>query len=345
MRTDDFDYSLPEELIAQEPLAGRSDSRMLVVAPDGLRDEQIRDFADEVSENDLIVFNDTRVMRARLFGKKAETGGRVELLIERITRDDCAKGMVKASKTPQIGAVLVVAGTKVIVEGRDGVFFELRSPDIAWRELLEQHGELPLPPYITRAAGESDLERYQSVMARHEGAVAAPTASLHFDDAMIQRITKQGASIGRVTLHVGAGTFQPVRVSDVAQHQMHAELFEVSERLVEQVQATRARGGRVIAIGTTVVRALETAAASGDLCAMRGDSRLFITPGYRFRVVDALLTNFHLPRSTLLMLVSAFANVEAIRMAYQHAITERYRFFSYGDAMWIPQRFNTGSSS
>lgn len=340
MRTEDFDYTLPEELIAQQPLARRSDSRMLIVEPAKVTDSRVRDLADQIQSNDLLVFNDTRVMPARLYGEKKETGGRVEILIERITTNTDAKGMVKASKSPPPGTIIRVANADVVVGKRDGVFFELHSTTQPWLDLLHHHGEIPLPPYITRAAGENDLERYQSVMAQKEGAVAAPTASLHFDDLLIQRIQQRGARIGKLTLHVGAGTFQPVRVNDIEKHQMHSELFEVGENLVNQVRQTQEEGGRVIAIGTTVVRALESASTSGELQAMQGDSQLFITPGYPFHVVDALLTNFHLPRSTLLMLVSAFAGTDAIRRAYQHAIEQRYRFFSYGDAMWIPGRAN-----
>lgn len=344
MHTDDFDYELPEALIAQQPLPGRSDSRMLVLAESGLQDRAIRDLADAITVRDLVVFNDTRVIKARLHGHKAETGGKIEILIERVESGVDALGMVRASKTPPPGTVITISSRReadtvqVTVGERDGEFFRLHSPQQEWYALLEQYGELPLPPYITRAADSADAERYQSLMASNDGAVAAPTASLHFDADLLAQIRARAADIGRVTLHVGAGTFQPVRVDDIAQHQMHAEVYAVSDELVAQVAATRARGGRVIAIGTTVVRALESAATSGRLQAGRGESRLFITPGYTFKVVDGLLTNFHLPRSTLLMLVSAFAGTERVREAYAHAISRKYRFFSYGDAMWLPQR-------
>ncbi len=347
MQTDDFNYELPEALIAQQPLPGRSDSRMLVVGESDLRDRAIRDLAAEITDRDLVVFNDTRVIKARLHGHKTETGGKIEILIERVESSAAALGMIRASKSPPPGTGIAISSPRqteavvVTVGERAGEFFRLQSPSKDWFTLLEEYGELPLPPYITRSADASDDERYQSLMASNDGAVAAPTASLHFDAELIAQIRQRAADIGRVTLHVGAGTFQPVRVDDIAQHQMHAEVFAVSEELVAQVAATRARGGRVIAIGTTVVRALESAAVSGVLQAGRGESRLFITPGYAFRVVDALLTNFHLPRSTLLMLVSAFAGIERTRAAYAHAVAQRYRFFSYGDAMWIPHRCAT----
>ncbi len=346
MHTDDFDYQLPEALIAQQPLPGRSDSRLLILGPDTITDSAIRQFADEIRATDLVVFNDTRVIRARLHGVKTQSGGKVEILVERVYSPQRALGMIRASKTPPPGTLIDIqsakgdASTQVVVGERAGTFFELTSPQRDWYGLLEDFGEIPLPPYITRTADASDSERYQSLMAANDGAVAAPTASLHFDEPLLQRIRDTGAQIGRVTLHVGAGTFQPVRVDNIAEHQMHAEVFAVSETLVDQVRETRARGGRVVAIGTTVVRALESAAASGELQAGRGDSRLFITPGYRFRVVDALLTNFHLPKSTLLMLVSAFSGIERVRAAYAHAIEQQYRFFSYGDAMWMPQRLD-----
>lgn len=350
MHTEDFDYELPEALIAQEPLPGRSDSRMLILGGSAITDSAIRSFPDQIRARDLVVFNDTRVIRARLYGHKAGSGGKVEILIERVLSSDQALGMIRASKTPPPGTPIDIRSERskdtvqITVGEREGMFFRLQSPQHDWYLLLEQHGEIPLPPYITRSADQTDIERYQSLMATNDGAVAAPTASLHFDETLLRQITDSGADIGRVTLHVGAGTFQPVRVENIAEHQMHAEVFAVSEELVAKVQAARERGGRVIAIGTTVVRALESAAQSGDLIAGRGDSRLFITPGYRFRVVDALLTNFHLPRSTLLMLVSALVGIDRVKEAYSHAVAQKYRFFSYGDAMWIPQRLDAAIS-
>ncbi len=317
---------------------------MLVLGETAITDSAIRTFPEQINATDLVVFNDTRVIRARLHGFKSESGGKVEILIERVLSSQQALGMLRASKTPPPGTLINIqsdrtaAPAQITVGEREGMFFRLQSPQQDWYVLLEQHGEIPLPPYITRSADQQDIERYQSLMAANDGAVAAPTASLHFDENLLRQIADTGADIGRVTLHVGAGTFQPVRVENIAEHQMHAEIFAVSDDLVAKVQAARERGGRVIAIGTTVVRALESAAESGQLMAGRGDSRLFITPGYRFRVVDALLTNFHLPRSTLLMLVSALVGIDRMKQAYAHAVAQKYRFFSYGDAMWIPQR-------
>ena len=339
MRTADFDYHLPEERIAQQPLAERSASRLLVLGSAGLLDQQMRDFPQHLRAEDLVVFNDTRVVKARLHGVKEGSGGRVEVLIERLHSPHQALAMLRASKTPPPGQRLLLgqgaSAALVEVQGREEEFFRLHS-ERPWAEVLEEHGEVPLPPYISREADAEDQSRYQSLLAREDGAVAAPTASLHFDEALLAAVRDRVAEVATVTLHVGAGTFQPVRVEEISGHQMHAERFQISPALVEAVQRCRQRGGRVVAIGTTVVRALESAAQSGDLQAGAGDSRLFITPGYRFQVVDALLTNFHLPRSTLLMLVSAMAGVEPMRAAYAHAIAAEYRFFSYGDAMFIP---------
>lgn len=350
MQTRDFDYELPEELIAQQPLASRSASRLLIVSPESLVDAGMRDFPAQVTPRDLVVFNDTRVIPARLYGRKAATGGHVEIVVERVDNDHEARVLLRASKSPAAGTEIIVVtdesenAPRLTVTGRDGEFFCVRS-EMPWMELLHAHGAMPLPPYISRAADQTDADRYQSLMAARDGAVAAPTASLHFDDELIAAVRAAGAEVGTVTLHVGAGTFQPVRVDDIRQHQMHGERYEVSEELAEQIRRTRARGGRVLAIGTTVVRALESAAKALDpqqsdriVATGWSESRLFITPGYRFAVVDALLTNFHLPKSTLLMLVSAFAGQDRIREAYAHAVRERYRFFSYGDAMWLSTR-------
>lgn len=338
---DDFDYALPEAQIAQAPLAERSASRMLAVDPScgQLADLKIRALPSQIRPGDLVVFNDTRVIPARLHGRK-RSGGQVEVLIERVTGSASALAQVRASKSPKPGSELLLAGgaLSAMVKGRQGEFFEL---NFATRDLvadLEQHGQMPLPPYIQRPADQGDASRYQTVFGRHQGAVAAPTAGLHFDQALLDQLEAVGAEFGHVTLHVGAGTFQPVRVKDIASHQMHAERVRVPATLVDQVTACRQRGGRVIAVGTTVVRSLETAAANGELQPFEGESRLFIRPGYRFQVVDALLTNFHLPRSTLLMLVSAFAGYRLTMQAYQHAVSAGYRFFSYGDAMWISGR-------
>ncbi|GAA4866975.1 tRNA preQ1(34) S-adenosylmethionine ribosyltransferase-isomerase QueA [Luteimonas vadosa] len=339
MKKSDFHYDLPQELIAQQPLPERSASRLLVVPPAGgaLEDRQVRDLPGLLEPGDLLVFNDTRVIPARLFGHKADSGGRVEILIERLLPGNEARVQLGASKSPKPGGRIVLdVGGEAEVLARDGGFHRLRF-DVAdaLESWLVDAGRLPLPPYIHRTPDAADAERYQTVFARQSGAVAAPTAGLHFDEALLQRLRDRGVQIGHVTLHVGAGTFQPVRVEDVREHRMHAEWFNVGAQLVEQVQRARAAGGRVVAVGTTVVRALESALVDGRLRPYAGDTSIFIFPGYRIRSVDALLTNFHLPESTLLMMVSAFAGKDRVFSAYEHAIRERYRFFSYGDAMLL----------
>jgi S-adenosylmethionine:tRNA ribosyltransferase-isomerase len=339
MRRADFHYELPPELIAQAPLPERSASRLLTL--DGSRgavaDRRFTDLPELLRPQDLLVFNDTRVVAARLFGTKP-SGGRVEVFLERVVDATRAWVQMRASKPIRPGLVIHTAGGELLVVERvqtpGGDLWEVATPGDALA-FFETHGSVPLPPYITRAAETNDRERYQSIFAREPGAVAAPTASLHFDAALVARLDAMGVRRAQVTLHVGAGTFQPLRVEEIAQHVMHAERYAVSQQLVDAVQATRASGGRVVAVGTTVARALESAAADGPLAAGHGDTRLFITPGYAFRVVDALITNFHLPESTLLMLVSAFAGREQVMAAYAHAVRQRYRFFSYGDAMWI----------
>jgi S-adenosylmethionine:tRNA ribosyltransferase-isomerase len=345
MRLSDFHYDLPDELIAQRPLDRRGDSRLLHLPAVGEPvDRQFADLLDLLDPADLLVFNDTRVIPARLYGAK-ETGGRVEVLIERLVSDREALAHVRASKSPKPGSALVIGGQRLQVIGRDGELFHLRSTGVALSALLEAHGHMPLPPYIQRADDSADLERYQTVYARRPGAVAAPTAGLHFDDAMLQRIADAGIETAHVTLHVGAGTFQPVRVDDLDRHVMHKEWLDVGEDVVAAVNRTRARGGRVIAIGTTSVRSLETAAAAGQLQPFQGETQLFIRPGYEFRVVDALLTNFHLPESTLLMLVSALAGYDRTMAAYRHAVAARYRFFSYGDACFVERGPGTDASA
>lgn len=338
MNLDDFHYNLPPELIAQTPSPERSDARLLVVggADGGLTDRRITDIVDLIEPGDLLVFNDTKVLAARLFGHKA-TGGRVELLIERVLGEHEALAHIKASKAPKADTrIRVKDGVELVVMAREGGLYRLRLDGAGtFDDLMRDIGHIPLPPYITRADEALDATRYQTVYGRNAGAVAAPTAGLHFDDALMQAVTAAGAAIEFVTLHVGAGTFQPVRVQRIEDHTMHRERFEVPESVAAAIAHTRAAGGRVIAIGTTSVRALESAAADGEVRAMTGETGIFIYPGYRFRVVDALLTNFHLPGSTLLMLVSAFAGRETILAAYAHAIREGYRFFSYGDAMWL----------
>lgn len=339
MRLSDFDYELPPGLIAQHPTERRSASRLLhLPCPGDPVDRDFLDLPQLLRADDLLVFNNTRVMPARLFGHKS-TGGRVEILIERLLAPDRALAHVRASKSPKVGSGIEVGDGTLRVEGREGELFELRlEGDGDLHALMAAEGHMPLPPYIRRADGQPDQERYQTVYAKRVGAVAAPTAGLHFDQQMLERLDGMGVRRAEVTLHVGAGTFQPVRSEDLDQHRMHSEWLEVSEAVCREVAATRERGGRVVAVGTTSVRCLETAAAAGELRPFEGDTRLFIRPGYRFRAVDVLLTNFHLPRSTLLMLVSAFAGHERVMAAYRHAVNSRYRFFSYGDAMFIKNR-------
>ncbi len=341
MQPSDFDYRLPQHLIADHPSQPRSASRLLVVpAAGGFRDAGMVDFPACLREGDLLVFNDTRVIPARLFGRKA-SGGRVEVLVERLLDEQRVLAHVRASKSPRPGVRLILAegALEAEVAGRRGELFELvfAGPGPVL-ESLERHGHVPLPPYIDRPDRASDRDDYQTLFARRPGAVAAPTAGLHFDPPLLAAIEACGVRSTCVTLHVGAGTFQPVRVERLEDHVMHAEHLDVSQAVCEQVAQTRAAGGRVVAVGTTVVRSLESAAAGGRLEPFSGDTRLFITPGYRFRVVDALLTNFHLPRSTLLMLVSAFAGRERVMAAYRHAIERQYRFYSYGDAMFLEGR-------
>ena len=331
----DFDYALPPELIAQAPAPTRSASRLLDVDGDSLVDRRFHELPSLLREGDLAVFNDTRVIRARVFGTKP-SGGRVEMLIERIVAEDEAWVQLKASHLPKPGgSVNFGGGVMAEVAERNDRFFRVRFHGagklIDW---IEQHGEVPLPPYITRPQGQ-DAQRYQTVYARHPGAVAAPTAGLHFDEATLAALARRGVAQAFLTLHVGAGTFQPVATDDISQHRMHSERFEIPEATSRAIEEARMRGGRIVAIGTTSLRAIESAADDGAVHAGAAETSLFIAPGYRFRVVDLLLTNFHLPRSTLLMLVSAFAGYDTIRAAYGHAIRERYRFFSYGDAMLL----------
>lgn len=339
LRLDDFDYHLPEELIAQTPLPERCASRLLVIDNDRLEDRVFSDLPDYLSAGDLLVFNDTRVIHARLYGVK-DSGGQVEVLIERPIGRHEALAQVRASKSPRAGSSLRLAGAfDVTVLGRVGEFFHLRFPDSEnLLDLLDNHGELPLPPYIRRSADNHDESRYQTVYAREPGSVAAPTAGLHFDDALLERLAAKGVGRAWLTLHVGAGTFQPVRVDDLGEHRMHKERYVIPEETVDAIKATRAAGGRVIAVGTTSLRALEAAAQDGPLEPGSNETELFILPGFGFQVADALITNFHLPKSTLLMLVSALAGMDRMRRAYDHAVEQRYRFFSYGDAMFIAHR-------
>jgi S-adenosylmethionine:tRNA ribosyltransferase-isomerase len=338
MKTSDFDYLLPDELIARYPLAERTASRLLHVDGPNQRytDRRFDELPNFFRPGDLLVFNDTRVIKARLHGEKS-SGGKVEALVERVVGDHEALLFMRASKSPKPGSVLLFAGAvQALVLGREGELFHLAfDPARTVLEWLEQYGEVPLPPYLHRPAEADDDDRYQTVFARDPGAVAAPTAGLHFDQAMLARLREAGVARAFVTLHVGAGTFQPVRAEDLSEHKMHREWYRIPPETVAAIETTRANGGRVGAVGTTSLRALESAARDGLLCAGAGETELFIAPGYRFNVVDRLLTNFHLPRSTLLMLVSAFGGTDLLRRAYIHAVADRYRFFSYGDAMLI----------
>ena len=338
MKLEEFHFELPESLVAQHPPQERGDSRLLCLERNSgnYRDCMFRDIESMLSENDLLVFNNTRVVPARLFARK-ESGGKVEILMERLLDERSMLCQVRASKTPKAGSRLVLEdGSQLLVRGRQKEFFELElDEEAALVEKLDQLGHVPLPPYITRADEAADRERYQTVYARHPGAVAAPTAGLHFTTDLIETLESKGVQSGFVTLHVAAGTFQPVRCEDIEEHRMHSEWYEVNEALCEKVSAAREKGGRVIAVGTTAVRCLESACIDGEVQPFQGDTDIFIYPGYEFQVVDALLTNFHLPESTLLMLVSALAGRENVLNAYRHAVDQEYRFFSYGDAMFI----------
>jgi len=338
MKTSEFHFDLPERLIAQRPPEKRRNSRLLVLPPDGNpADRQFEELADFLRAGDLLVLNDTRVIPARLLGKK-ESGGRVEVLIERIENGFEAEAHIRASKACKPGTRLLLENSlQVEVLSRSDDLFRIRllGEEILY-SALERVGRIPLPPYIDRDADEADRKRYQTVYAQSPGAVAAPTAGLHFDEAMLERLKAKGIEIGKLTLHVGAGTFQPVRSENIESHKMHSERIVVDQALADQVRHARERGGRIVAVGTTVVRALESIAdEAGQVSAFAGETSIFIYPGYRFRVIDAMVTNFHLPGSTLLMLVSAFAGMGPILRAYQHAVEKEYRFFSYGDAMFI----------
>jgi S-adenosylmethionine:tRNA ribosyltransferase-isomerase len=336
MRRDHFQFELPNELIARQPAAQRQGSRMLFLdsAENNLQHQQFSDFLSHVESGDLIVFNNTKVIAARLYGQKA-TGGKVEVLVERLVDAYSVLAHVRASKSPKPGNQIVFSeGFSAEMTGRDDDLFALtfNKPVL---EVLDAIGHMPLPPYIDRSDTDEDKTRYQTVYADQLGAVAAPTAGLHFDEKMLEDIQTKGASIAFVTLHVGAGTFQPLRVDNIIDHKMHSEWLLVSREVCDQVIKTKTNGGRVIAVGTTSVRCLETAASSGQIVPFEGDTNIFIYPGYRFNVVDGLLTNFHLSESTLLMLVSAFSGYHSIMAAYREAVSERYRFFSYGDAMFL----------
>jgi len=343
MKTRDFFYELPDELIAQHPTKKRTDSRLLCLDRNKgtLQDRQFTDISELLNPNDVLVFNNTRVIPARLYGQKP-TGGKVEILIERITSEHRALAHVRASKTPKIGTDIILTvpasdqAIRFTVEDRhEGMFVLTTAPHCNITETLEKYGHMPLPPYIERNDDVQDRERYQTVYARQPGAVAAPTAGLHFDQNILDTISSKGVVSAYVTLHVGAGTFQPVRCENITDHSMHSEYLEIANETVTLCRRARAQGGRIIAVGTTAVRSLETACAGGKIKPYSGETDIFIHPGYEFNCVDALLTNFHLPESTLLMLVCAFAGYETTMHAYRHAVEQSYRFFSYGDAMFI----------
>lgn len=336
MDISDFDFTLPDRLIAQHPPEVRGSSRLLVALPDmPLQDRAFGDLPDYIEAGDVLVFNNTKVMKARLFGQK-ESGGKIEALIEHVLDNHTALAHIRSSKSPKPGTKLIFEGDirTVMIERADELFCLCFEGEKTVYELLEQNGHLPLPPYIERAAGADDDTRYQTVYAKHQGAVAAPTAGLHFTDELLGSLKAKGVETAEITLHVGAGTFQPVRVDKIEEHKMHSEWFDVPPETVAAIEVAHARGNKVWAVGTTSMRALESAAReTGRLKAGQGDTDIFITPGYRFRVIDRLITNFHLPKSTLLMLVSAFSGMEHIRAVYRHAVEHEYRFFSYGDAM------------
>lgn len=345
MRTADFDFHLPDELIAQYPLEQRTASRLLHLRGQSCIDLHFRDIVDLILPDDLLIFNNTRVIPARLHGQKS-TGGKLEVLVERIEDSHHVLAHVRCSKSPRPGSHLILEGKiNVTMIEREGELFRLRfEHDESALELLDQYGHMPLPPYINRSDESSDQQRYQTVYAQQPGAVAAPTAGLHFDEALLEQLAAKGVEKAFVTLHVGAGTFQPVRVDDIREHHMHAEYIDVDAAVVDKIKETRARGGRIIAVGTTSVRSLESAAMQGEIAEFHGDSQIFIYPGYEFKVVDAMITNFHLPKSTLLMLVSAFSGRDNILAAYAHAVEQKYRFFSYGDAMFLEKAtYSSGS--
>ena len=330
----DFDFELPEELIAQFPLPERTASRLLLANSEKFGDSRFYELTDELEEGDLLVFNNTRVLKARFFGSKA-SGGKIEILIERILDNQTALAKIRASKSPKADSIIRIDDKiDLTVTGRDGEFFILRFPSDIFK-ILEEHGHLPLPPYIERAAEAFDEKRYQTVFAKELGAVAAPTAGLHFDTGLLERLKQKGILFAYLTLHVGAGTFQPVRSENLSEHIMHREWYTIPEETVEAVKIAQKKKRKVVAVGTTSLRALESASQTGDLKAGSDETSLFITPGYQFQTVNHLITNFHLPKSTLLMLVSAFAGYDLIRKTYVHAIAEKYRFFSYGDAMLL----------
>lgn len=339
MQLSDFNFDLPNELIARYPMPTRSASRLLCVADQeqALTHRTFSEIIDLVQEGDLLVFNDTKVIPARLFGQKT-TGGQVELLVERVLDNRRIYAQVRASKAPRLGDYLLFSGgVRLAIINRHQHFYELLYNDSnrTILDVIESIGQIPLPPYMQRQAEESDKERYQTIYAKHKGSVAAPTAGFHFDEALLQRLRDKKVEMGYLTLHIGAGTFQPVRVENIKEHKMHPEYLQIDATLCAQVQAAKERGKRVIAVGTTSMRALETASQGGNIEPYQGETSIFIYPGYTFRCVDALITNLHLPCSTLLMLVCAFGGYEPVMQAYREAVAQAYRFYSYGDAMWV----------
>jgi S-adenosylmethionine:tRNA ribosyltransferase-isomerase len=339
MKLSDFDFELPELLIAQHPSPKRTDSRLLV-RNDEFIDSHFSDLGLFLKPNDLLILNDTRVIPARLFGHK-DSGGKVEVLIERLVSDHDALAMIKASRSPKIGSYIILEN-KVrlkICDKNDGIYSVSFESDSILKTMNEV-GHIPLPPYIDREDVKEDANRYQTVYAQNNGAVAAPTAGLHFDESLLSSLKEQGIDHTFLTLHVGAGTFQPVKVENIESHKMHSEYYEVSQESVDKIVRTKAMGGRIIAVGTTAVRTLESIALNGELLSQKGETDIFIYPGFEFRIVDVLITNFHLPKSSLLMLVSAFIGFDEMHQTYQHAIKEQYRFFSYGDAMLLERRLD-----
>ncbi len=334
MKLSDFDFDLPNSLIAQYPSEKRTDSRLLVVQDDFIN-ATFSQLGEFLKPKDLLILNDTKVIPARLFGRK-ESGGKVEILVERLINEFQALVMIKASRAPKIGSYIMLESDKQVqVIDKVSGLFKLSFGSNSILTLLNEIGHVPLPPYINRIDGKEDLIRYQTVYAKNDGAVAAPTAGLHFDEPLLSNLNSYGVDHAFVTLHVGAGTFQPVKVEDIKDHQMHSEYFEVCQETVDKIVSTKANGGRIVAVGTTAVRTLESIALQGALCSAKGDTDIFIYPGFEFCLVDAMITNFHLPKSSLLMLVSAFIGIEKMFQIYQYAIEEKYRFFSYGDAMLL----------
>ncbi len=333
----DFDFELPPELIAQFPAEDRTQSRLLRVRETQLEDALFSQIVDDFEAGDVLVVNNTKVIAARLFGHKP-SGGKLEIFVERIQSPQTALCMIRANRSPKLGSLIHIADREATIVARQGVFFVVTLNDGDWTTLTAEAGDIPLPPYIHRQAGDTDADRYQTVYAKSKGAVAAPTAGLHFDDALLQQLRDKGVEILEVTLHVGAGTFQPVKSENLDEHQMHFELFEIPADTQQRLNQAKCEQRRITAVGTTSLRTLESAAVNGQIAHTQGDTNLFIRPGYDFEIVDRLITNFHLPKSSLMMLVSAFAGYECIRDAYQHAMAARYRFFSYGDAMLLTCR-------